>query len=171
MEIGDKVSHGYGCHVHQLGERKDDDEQEAEEDMNLMGQRGMNDIVGGLGHKGEEPLSPTVEVHIVVEVAVDGLYGSQQSCDNLQEDEHHKEIVAEMTIGHDTTVGEAPQCQQTDSQEGDEPCTGTHDDSKLSFLLVGDEPIVGPLRSEQSENMTEEHKDDAYMEEIAAPLE
>ena len=76
-----------------------------------------------------------------------------------------------MTIGHDTAVGEAPQCKQTDSHEGDESCTGTHDDSKLSFLLVGDEPIVGPLRSEQSENMTEEHKDDAYMEEIAAPLE
>ena len=76
-----------------------------------------------------------------------------------------------MAVCHDPTVGEAPQRKQADSQEGDEPCTGTHDNSKQSFLLVGDEPIVGPLRSEQSENMSEEHKDDAYMEEIAAPLE
>ena len=76
-----------------------------------------------------------------------------------------------MAVGHDTTVGEASQCQQTDSHEGDESRTAAHDDGELSFLLVGDEPIVGPLRSEQSENMTEEHKDDAYMEEIAAPLE
>ena len=76
-----------------------------------------------------------------------------------------------MAVGHDTAVGEAPQRQQTDSHEGDEPRTAAHDDSELSFLLVGDEPIVGPLRSEQSEDMSEEYQDDAYMEEIAAPLE
>ena len=34
-------------------------------------------------------------------------HADDMSCDNLQEDEHHKEIVAEMAVGHDTAVGEA----------------------------------------------------------------
>ena len=76
-----------------------------------------------------------------------------------------------MTVGHDIAVGEASQRQHTDAHEGDEPGTGAHDDGELPFLLVGDEPVVGPFRCEETEDMAEEYHDDTHMEEIAAPLE
>lgn len=43
--------------------------------------------------------------------------------------------------------------------------------ASLPFLLVGDEPVVGPFRCEEAEDMAEEHHDDTHVEEIAAPLE
>ena len=131
----------------------------------------MDDVVRGSWQEGEESLGPAVEVHVMVKVAVDRLYCTHQSRDDLQEDEHDEEIVAEMAIRHDAAVGEPPQRQQTDAHERDESRATAHDDGQLPFLLVGDQPVVGPLRREQAKDMAEEHQNDTHMEEVAAPLE
>ena len=76
-----------------------------------------------------------------------------------------------MAVRHDAAVGEAAQRQQADAYERDESRATAHDDGQLPFLLVGDQPVVGPFRGKQSEDMAKEHQDDAYMKEVAAPLE
>ena len=92
--------------MHQLREREDNYEQEAKENVNLMRQGCVSNVVGGPREEREQTLRPSVEIHVMVEVAVDCLHCAHQSGDYLEEDDYDEEISAEVTVSHNITVCE-----------------------------------------------------------------
>ena len=165
------VSDGDGDHVHELREREDDEHAEAKEDMDLMYHRGIGEEGPRIAFEDHEALSPSVEVHIMVEVMAYRLSRTEQACNDLKDDEREEEPVTEMTVGFHRRVRGTAQCHHQYAGEGDESRCTTHEDSQLPFLLIRDEPVVGPLRCQETEDMTEEHHDDTHMEEVTAVFE
>ena len=166
--IIENISDGYGNHVHELREGEDDEHAEAEEDMDLMNHRSAGEERPRISLEDDETLGPAVEIHVMVEVMAYRLRRAEQPRNDLEDDKSEEEPVSKTTVGFHGRVSGAPQGHHQYSSERDEPCCTTHEDSQLPFLLIGDEPVVGPLRCQETEDMTEEHHDNAHMEEVAA---
>lgn len=162
------VSDWDGDHMHELREGEDDEHAEAEEDMDFMHHGGIGEEGPRIAFKDDETLCPAVEIHVVVEVMAYRLRRTKQACDDLKDDEGKEEPVTEPAVGFHRWVRGAPQGHHQHTRECDETGRTTHEDSQLALLLVRDEPVVGPLRCQEAEDMAEEHHDDADMEEVAA---
>ena len=62
------ISDGDGDHVHELRERKNDEHAEAKEDMDLVHHRGISEERPRIAFEDDEPLRPSVEVHVMFEI-------------------------------------------------------------------------------------------------------
>jgi hypothetical protein len=85
------IPDGDGDHVHELRERKNDEHAEAKEDMDLVHHRGISEERPRIAFEDDEPLRPSVEVHVMFEIAVDRLRRTKQACHDLKDDEHDEE--------------------------------------------------------------------------------
>ena len=158
-------------HMHELREREHDHDQEAKQDMDLVDQRGVEQVNPAIRLEDEETLSPVVNRHVGFKRALARHVGAKQPRKDLNEDQHDDRLIREAAADRDALVRETADHHQGDAGKRDDTSGAAHDDGEKPLRLVAHEPDVKGLRSEQTEDVAEEHADHGKVKERAPPLD
>ncbi|KAG0956415.1 hypothetical protein G6F31_012632 [Rhizopus arrhizus] len=156
-------------HVHQAGERSDQEQGQAQEDVHLVDPADAFNVVGGTGTEGHDVLGPFGQLHHHPAVQVAGRDADAvQAQAQLGEQQHQHQGVAETAGGTHARIEQAAYQQDADADEA-QRAEHTADHHRQHLLLRGgDEVLVHRVRGQQADQMPTEDGQDADVEAVAA---